>query len=398
MDIRIALLTGLDDGIPGVFPRRVHPQAEILQRLHLRQVQEENLLPGRRRQRGDGNGTKGLLIPMGHQNLDSRLPFAHARLHRETFDGEMVVFHAGRVPDQLGGIVDGTPTLAQPPGAKDMLAGAVHEKQPGDAISVQGELGRVKGVPGKAWPGPGQGHGPRRRLFGKNAHQVGIGVLVYGQCPSLRPGQDRLEGAALQADDSRRFGVDQLVQPPRSVVRLLVDVVPSQMETLLPVQEKAGRKKAVATDDAPRRQTAVMDAAQLDRRLAIRYRLGPGEPDASVRCPRNVPDPGVLVRQDQRSGRSWSRGFCQSRSVPPAPGKSTTAYPVSPVTVLQTRWMRSWRSRVIPALMRKPRSSKGGSRGYADPKSRNDSGDEPWDIRREKPLPGPGPCRGDKRT
>ena len=303
MDIRIALLASLDDGIPGVFPRRVHPQAEILQRLHLRQVQEENLLPGRRRQRGDGNGTKGLLIPMGHQNLDSRLPFAHARLHRETFDGEMVVFHAGRVPDQLGGIVDGTPTLAQPPGAKDMLAGAVHEKQPGDAISVQGELGRVKGVPGKAWPGPGQGHGPRRRLFGKNAHQVGIGVLVYGQCPSLRPDQDRLEGAALQADDSRHVGVVQLVQPPEGVVRLLVDVVPTQMETLLPVQEKAGRKEAIAVGDAPRRQTAVMDTAQLDRRLAIRYRLGPGEPDASVRCPRNVPDPRVLVRQDQRSGR-----------------------------------------------------------------------------------------------
>ena len=162
MDIRIVLLAGPDDGIPGVFPSRIHPQAEILQRLHLCQVKEENLLSGRRLQRGDGNGTKGLLISMGQQNLDSRLPLAHVRLHRETFDGEMVVFHAGRVPDQLGGIVDGTPVLAQPPGAKDMLAGAVHEEQPGDAVPVQGELGRMEGVPGEAWPGPGQGHGPRR--------------------------------------------------------------------------------------------------------------------------------------------------------------------------------------------------------------------------------------------
>ena len=199
MDIRIALLAGLDDGIPGVFLRLVHPQAEILQRLHLRQVQKENLLPGRRLQRGDRNGTKDLLVPVGQQNLDSRLPLAHARLHPEAFDGEMVVFHAGRILGQFGCVVDGTPVLAQPPGAKDVLACAVHEEQPGDAIPVHSELRRVEGVPSEARQGPREGHGPRGCLFGKNGHQVGIGVLVDGQGLALRPGQDRLEGAAGQA-------------------------------------------------------------------------------------------------------------------------------------------------------------------------------------------------------
>ena len=46
-----------------------------------------------------------------------------------------------------------------------------------------------------------------------------------------------------------------------------------------------------------------MDTPQVDRRSAIRDRLGPSEPDASVPCRRNVPDPGVVVRQDKGSGR-----------------------------------------------------------------------------------------------
>ena len=62
----------------------------------------------------------------------------------------------------------------------------------------------------------------------------------------MRPGQDRLEGAALQADDTRRFGVVQLVQPPGGVVRLLVDVVPTQMETLLVIQTDSGADEGSA--------------------------------------------------------------------------------------------------------------------------------------------------------